>query len=120
MRLQLRAVVLTSLGAIAGMLDSLADELANVVDVLGHVAPDTAAPVSAAPLDRAQLLRLLDQLDQGFAHGELVDGAFRALGEALPTVRMRPLQDAVDAFDFDAAREALADLRAWAAQEPAA
>jgi hypothetical protein len=33
---------------------------------------------------------------------------------------MRPLQDAVDAFDFDAAREALAGLRAWVAQESAA
>jgi PAS domain S-box-containing protein len=100
----------------SSMLDSLADELANVVDVLGHVAADApTSPVDA--LNRQQLSAALDQLDDGLAHGELVDSAFRVLCEVLPAARTRKVCDAVDAFDFDAAREALADLRASLAQE---
>ena len=104
----------------AAMLDSLADELANVVDVLGHVVVDAPARVvAAAVLDPQQLAAVLDQLDEGLAHGELLDSAFRILCEALPPARTRKVCDAVDAFDFDAAREALADVRAWLAQENA-
>lgn len=103
----------------AGMLDSLADELANVADVLGRVVPERPVTVAALP-DRQQLAAALEQLDEGLAHGELVDGAFRTLCEGLPEPRMRQVCEAVDAFDFDAARKALADLRPWLAQEEAA
>ena len=103
----------------AAMLDSLADELANVVDVLGHVVPEAPVKVLALP-DRKQLAVALEQLDEGLAHGELVDSAFRTLCEALPEPRMGRVREAVDSFDFDAARKALADLRTWLAQEETA
>jgi CheY-like chemotaxis protein/HPt (histidine-containing phosphotransfer) domain-containing protein len=95
----------------------LAEELINVSDVLGHVATadESRAPVGA--LDRRTIANELAILDTGLAHGELVDSAFQALCDSVPATRMRQVQDAVDAFDFDAAREALAEVRRWLEQE---
>jgi hypothetical protein len=93
---------------------SLADELANVVDVLGHVAP--TAPTLVVD-DQRQLLEAIHSLDGGLAHGELIDSAYRLLCNALPEPKIRILRDAIDSFDFDAARVALANLRTWLAQQ---
>ena len=99
---------------LASLLDRLIEELGNVADVLEQIERvGRGTAEDAAPLvgDRLQLLAALDKLDAGLARGELLDDAYRMLSTTLPKNLVRPLQDAIDAFDFDNARAALTRLR---------
>jgi len=97
------------------LLEVLADELANVGDVLGHMAVASIAKAEVA-FDPEEMLTMVATLDAGLMHGELVDNAFRTLTETLPEASMRQVIDAVDAFDFEAARTALLGVKAWLEQ----
>ncbi|MBS0506818.1 MAG: PAS domain S-box protein [Proteobacteria bacterium] len=74
----------------------------------GSAAPAATAP---APPDRPLALAALDQVDQALARGELPDAALATLAQCLPAELLAPLQAAVDAFDFEAARRQLDPLR---------
>ncbi len=94
------------------MLDRLADELMDVSETLGM--PATAGnvpPAATAHPDSQRLLPVLQALDTALAHGELAESALVTLRSMLPQSSLGPLEDALDAFDFDTARQVLADLQ---------
>ena len=101
------------------LLDRLADELINVTETLGLLNPDApAAAQPAAAVDSARLLPLLQELDAALAHGELPEAALVTLKALLPESSRQPLEQAIDSFDFDTAREALASLQTRYSKDP--
>jgi CheY-like chemotaxis protein len=94
------------------LLDRLADELIDVSETLGlPTASGSGTPADAAHPDNPQLQPLLQELDAALAHGELAESALVTLRSMLPQSSLGPLEDALDAFDFDTARQVLADLQ---------
>ncbi|NML27345.1 PAS domain S-box protein [Zoogloea dura] len=94
------------------MLDRLADELIDVGETLGL--PGTGSITTsdtATTVDSASLLPMLQELDAALAHGELAEAALVAVKGLLPQSSLAPLEQAIDAFDFDTARQVLADLQ---------
>jgi hypothetical protein len=71
-----------------------------------EAADDT--PVLANPV-RAQAA--LSTLARALDHGELDEQALADLADSLPLTARRPLLDAIEAFDFVAARQAIDTLR---------
>ncbi|WP_341649379.1 hypothetical protein [Thauera humireducens] len=53
----------------------------------------------------------MQKLDVALAHGELAEASLAALAETLPAADLTPLNRAIDAFDFDAARHAITALQ---------
>lgn len=99
--------------AIPSLLNRLADELINVGETLGHVdgAREIAPSSPFADVDRPAALIALQKLDVALAHGELAEASLAALAETLPAADLTPLNRAIDAFDFDAARHAITALQ---------
>jgi PAS domain S-box-containing protein len=96
----------------AALLDRLADELMNISDALGGVLGINKGEVDdSAAMDTAQLLPLLDELDQALAHGELAEEVLATLASILPAADFNALDQTVNAFDFDAARLMVIDLQ---------
>ncbi|KAB2968451.1 PAS domain S-box protein [Zoogloea sp.] len=103
------------------LLDRLADELINVTETLGVLpagAPAAAAPATA--VDTARLLPLLQELDTALSHGELPETLLVTLEHLLPESCRHPLEQAIDSFDFDTARAALASLQTRYQKDPSA
>ena len=73
-------------------------------------------PVAAQPL--AQAHQALEQLAQALQRGELPEAPLQALAELLPALALEPLQQAIDAFDFNQAQRCLHTLRAQLAPAP--
>ncbi|GAB3124277.1 PAS domain S-box protein [Novispirillum itersonii] len=95
-------------------LDQLADELLHVEETLGQYAPAPVAETGGAvpaEVDAAQVLSQLDRLDQALARSELDESLLAELSAALPKAALTPLDDAINSFDFDAARQVIATLR---------
>lgn len=99
---------------LSAQLDRLADELLHVSETLGQSDPAPGLPPpeeSAAPVDSGTLLPQLEAFDQALARGELDEGLLSTLAALLPKPALIPLDDAINAFDFDAARQVIAGLR---------
>ncbi|WP_019646099.1 PAS domain S-box protein [Novispirillum itersonii] len=100
------------------LLDRLADELLHVSETLGSAllplppGPVTPGSVTAPPaqIDSAMARSLLGQLDQALARGELDETLLATAVAALPRQDAAPLDDAINSFDFDAARQVIAAL----------
>ena len=106
-------------GDIARLADGLTAALQAVAAALPgaldtDVAPATDTP--AALLHAQEAAALLDKLQQACEHGELDDASLAALQAVWPHPLLPALQQALDEFDFDAALQALAQLRQAAAQ----
>ncbi|MBN9697254.1 MAG: PAS domain S-box protein [Zoogloea sp.] len=94
------------------MLDRLADELIDVTEALGlPAAAGTVTPSLPAREDSALLLPLLQEMDTALSHGELAESALVSLRSMLPQSSLAPLEQALDTFDFDTARQVVADLQ---------
>ncbi len=111
--------------ALPDLLNQLADELGNVRETVSQLVGDAvgdtvaAAPEKAA-VDAARLLPVLDELDDALARGELPEHALSSLSAMLPDAEYRAMDDAINTFDFELARQLLADLRnRYRTEEPA-
>lgn len=96
---------------IKSALDQLADEIMNVADALGEF--DTAnnkQDSSKQSIDPSQLLPLLQKLDDALAHGELAENVLSELAKLLPKHDFDVLDQIVNSFDFEAAREMVSKL----------
>lgn len=94
------------------LLNKLADELINVAETLGeNDTPDTQNNLTSASIDSARLLKLLQDLDSALAHGELAETVLAELAKLLPTADFKALDQIVNSFDFDAARQMVNDLQ---------
>ncbi len=98
---------------IASLLNRLADEFLNVGETLNQLRtpPPLPSAALAAHVDSARALTQLQALDKALAHGELAEASLTVLAETLPANILEPLNKAIDAFDFDAARKAIAALQ---------
>ncbi|WP_150426995.1 PAS domain S-box protein [Dechloromonas sp. CZR5] len=92
------------------LLDRLADELANVGETLGQLEPETPIRQIAENVDADRLLPELGTLDEALARGELPEASLAALGRLLPPSELAALDQAINAFDFDAARQVVSGL----------
>lgn len=101
------------------LLDRLADELATVSETLGPVlSPPVVPPTGASGGGTAaEILPLLESADQALSHGELAEEALSALSALLPAEAFAPLDEAVNAFEFEAARQILSALRVQYCEE---
>nr|WP_206021983.1 hypothetical protein [Rhodoferax bucti] len=111
-----RELAATGPQGMPALLNQLADELGNVKEALsqlvGDGAGDTVQPVpEQGALDVPRLLAVLKQLDDALARGELAESAVAALAELLPGKDYTALDDAINTFDFELARQLLTDLR---------
>lgn len=97
--------------ALPGLIDRLADELLNVGEALAQLEMETPAAAGAFRVDGRRLLPVLQQLDEALAHGELAESALASLSGLLPKTSLELLNQAINAFDFDAARQVVADLQ---------
>jgi HPt (histidine-containing phosphotransfer) domain-containing protein len=107
-----REVAASNLQEVPAMLDQLAGELITAREALsqrGEKPVVVDAPVAA--IDSARLLAVLHTLDDALAHGELAEGPLAALGEMLPSTLLEPLGQAINSFDFDAARQLVSALQ---------
>ena len=97
---------------VPGLLNQLADELGNVRDALSQLGGE---PLPVAPeqevRDVPRLLEVLQYLDDALARGELSERALAILAELLPGSAYAALDDAINAFDFELARQLATDLR---------
>jgi len=96
---------------IKSALDQLADEIMNVADALGEF--DTAnnkQGTSKQSIDPSQLLPLLQKLDDALAHGELAETVLSELAKLLPKHDFDVLDQIVNSFDFEAARDMVSKL----------
>jgi len=99
--------LLPALDAVEAALASFAPA-APALDAQQPPVPSSAPAAAADPLQQRSAI---DALDQALAHSEIAAGALDALLALLPVRDAQRLQDAIDAFDFDAARDCLQDLR---------
>lgn len=90
---------------LGGLFEALAQLNALLAKQPGTVGssetPVAPSPMSQVPL--GQLQQWLAETIQALEGGELAAGALAALQQHLPADAMQPLQEAVDAFDFDRA-----------------
>lgn len=97
------------------LLDHLADELMNVSETLDASSLPTEADHvqdnAIEQIDTARLLNLLYKLDDALAHGELAELVFRELSAILPKSNFEALDQAINAFDFDRARNLILELQ---------
>lgn len=93
-------------------LDQLADELMNVAETLGEF-ESKAKPTEEInqPISASEVLPLLVELDDALAHGELAETVLSALSERLPRQDFEALDQVVNSFDFEAAREMVSKLQ---------
>jgi len=103
---------------IKNRLDQLADELVNVAETLAQLSPVTDAARPAGPsADPSHLQPLLQTMDEALARGELPEAALAALSALLPGSELAALDQAINAFEFDTARQILTDLQTRYRQE---
>ena len=111
------------------LLDAVQQALQQVRQELAGHQPDLPPEAAAAPppgqehtLDAAARTRVQQAVaaaSAALAGGELHEAALQTLQELLPPARLQLLQDALDAFDFDAARLQLDGLRELMEKETA-
>lgn len=77
-------------------------------------ATDGTAGPSADP---SHLQPLLQTMDEALARGELPEAALAALSALLPGSELAALDQAINAFEFDTARQILTDLQTRYRQE---
>jgi two-component system sensor histidine kinase/response regulator len=107
-----REVAAGNMPRIPPMLDQLADEIIHASEALAELAPEAvAAQASITAIDSTRVLAVLRALDDALAHGELAEGPLATLGEILPKTSLEPLDQAINMFDFDAARQLVSALR---------
>ncbi|MBR7799833.1 PAS domain S-box protein [Undibacterium fentianense] len=98
-----------------GLIDRLADELHNVNEAIGTSKP--IAPTSehtkepTNPIDHARLLHLLQELDDALKHGELAEDVLTELASQLPATDLAALDQTINSFDFEAARQLVLNLQ---------
>jgi len=103
---------------IKNRLDQLSDELVNVAETLAQLSPVTEAARPAGPsADPSHLQPLLQTMDEALARGELPEAALAALSALLPGSELAALDQAINAFEFDTARQILTDLQTRYRQE---
>jgi hypothetical protein len=95
---------------IAALLDQLADELMNVNETLGETVIATDSAANPIVVDSLKLLALLKELDEALAHGELAESVLKELSSMLPKSDFDSLDQTVNSFDFEAAREIVSKL----------
>ena len=94
------------------MLNQLADEFINVSETLG---PRDQTWKETPPKDYQQnydqILGLLQEIEQRLQHGELAESTLASLSQFLPHQDYQALDDAVNSFDFDVARQIVSQLK---------
>jgi CheY-like chemotaxis protein/nitrogen-specific signal transduction histidine kinase len=96
---------------IGATLDQLADELRQVEQALVPLEPFDASEENTQTIDRKRLFTELELLDDALAHGELPEASLATVAGLLPPDERDTLDHAIDAFDFDAARQVILNLR---------
>ena len=104
------------LDAMPALFNQLADELGNVREALSQlvgagVSEPAHAELAPSAVDVPRLRTVLQDLDDALARGELAESTLAALAELLPGKDYTALDDAINTFDFELARQLLADLR---------
>lgn len=94
----------------AALGDALVQTLAAIAD-LGAGRTSTPAPLADMPAPGGDPTPWLERLERALQRGELDDMALGELRRALGPARCAPLMRALDDFDFEAARTAVAKLR---------
>ncbi|WP_083748511.1 MHYT domain-containing protein [Pelomonas sp. KK5] len=96
--------------------EALAAALGEVLEEITELS--RAAATAPAPLmsdlpagDTAVPPALLERIDRALSRGELDDSALAELVQRIGNARCAPMVDALDQFDFDAARQALQALK---------
>ncbi len=95
---------------VSSLLVALGDELASVVEALGNVVELPVAEVTTT-VSLHEARALLDEVDTGLARGELMDEWVVRLEGYLQKGHSRRFSNALEGFDFDAAREVLKEAR---------
>ncbi len=96
---------------IGAMLDQLAGELRQVERALASQEPLEASEENTETIDHERLSTELELLDAALAHGELPEASLATVAGLLPPRERDALEHAIDAFDFDAARRVISNLR---------
>jgi HPt (histidine-containing phosphotransfer) domain-containing protein len=97
--------------AYTAALAHLAEEIDAVGQLLKARGTDASPAVARQHLDGAAMAELVSRIETTFRNFEIAEDLLLQLSAASPPAEFEPVQQAVDAFDFEAALRALESLR---------